>query len=152
MVIIMYQKNLKMMRIENNYTQKKVAEIINVARSVYATYETEFVIIPMKHLIVLCNHFNVSLDYIFDLTQTKNYKNLEGNLNLKLAGERLKEFRKNNNLTQAKLATILKCSNTTIAGYERGRYLIATPFLYTICKKYNISADYLVGKVDKNIS
>ena len=63
-------------------------------------------------------------------------------------GERLKEFRKNNKLTQSKLAVILNTTQSVIADYERGRYLIATPFLYTICKKYNISADYLLGKID----
>lgn len=26
---------------------------------------------------------------------------------------------------------------------------IATPFLYTICKEYNVSADYLLGKINK---
>ena len=31
---------------------------------------------------------------------------------------------------------------------EKGKYLISIPFLYTICKKYNISADYLLGKID----
>ena len=29
-----------------------------------------------------------------------------------------------------------------------GKNIIATPFLYTICKKYNISADYLLGKTN----
>ena len=51
-------------------------------------------------------------------------------------------------LTQSKLADNLGCSYGTIAGYERGRYLIATPFLYQICKTYRISADYLLGKID----
>ena len=33
--------------------------------------------------------------------------------------------------------------------YEKGKTLILTSFLYTICKKYNISADYLLGKIDE---
>ncbi len=43
----------------------------------------------------------------------------------------------------------LNIENGTIANYELGINLIATPFLYSICKKYNISADYLLGKIDK---
>ena len=61
---------------------------------------------------------------------------------------RLKEFRKENKLTQEKLASILNTNKSVICGYEKGRYIIATPFLYQICKKYNISADYLLGKID----
>ena len=64
------------------------------------------------------------------------------------SGNRLKEFRKENKLTQTKLASILNTTQSVIADYERGRYFISTPFLYTICKKYNISADYLLGRID----
>ena len=35
-----------------------------------------------------------------------------------------------------------------ITEYERGTNIIATPFLYEICKTYLISADYLLGKTD----
>ena len=63
-------------------------------------------------------------------------------------GTRLKEFRKENKITQDKLASILNTNQSVIANYERGRTIIATPFLYTICKKYNISADYLLGKIN----
>ena len=43
---------------------------------------------------------------------------------------------------------ILNTVHPVISNYESGKFLIATPFLYTICKKYNISADYLLGKID----
>ncbi len=52
-------------------------------------------------------------------------------------------------MTQDKLAKILNTNQSVIANYERGRTVIATPFLYTICKKYHISADYLLGKIDE---
>ena len=56
---------------------------------------------------------------------------------------RLKEFRKENKITQNKLSELLKTSQSTIADYERGKNYLPTPFLYTISKKYGISADYL---------
>ena len=65
------------------------------------------------------------------------------------AGQRLKEFRLEHKLTQVKLANILNTTFSSIAFNEKGRNLIATPFLYTICSKYEISADYLLGIVDK---
>lgn len=52
------------------------------------------------------------------------------------------------NLSQIKLANILNTTHSMISDYENTKKLIATPFLYTICKKYNISADYLLGKID----
>ena len=63
-------------------------------------------------------------------------------------GKRLKEFRNKNKLTQKVLASILGTSQSTIAEYERGTNIIATAFLYSICSKYHISADYLLGKTD----
>ena len=35
-----------------------------------------------------------------------------------------------------------------ISDYENKKKFIPTPFLYQICKKYHISADYLLGKID----
>ena len=55
---------------------------------------------------------------------------------------------KENNLTQDKLAQKLNIARTIISKYEKGEFLIATHTLYTICKKYHISADYLLGRID----
>ena len=89
------------------------------------------------------------IDYILDLTQTKQYPNINKEINPIIAGQRLKECRKSLKLTQSKLAKELNTTQSVIADYERGRYLIATPFLYTICKKFNISADYLLGRINE---
>ena len=85
--------------------------------------------------------------YLFQFTGINNYDN-SNSINLKISVKRLKEFRKDNKITQVNLAKMLNVANGTIANYECGRNFIATPFLYEICKKYKISADYLLGKVD----
>ena len=103
-------------------------------------------IFPIKRLIDFCHFLNVSIDYTLGLTNT-NYK-LVADYNKDISLKRIKEFRKENNLTQEKLASILNTNKSVICGYEKGRYIIATPFLYTICKKYNISADYLLGRTN----
>ena len=79
----------------------------------------------------------------------KNYEVNNNVIDKAKIGERLKNIRKENKLTQVKLATELNTSQSVIAEYEKGKNLIATPFLYTICKKYHVSADYLLGKIDK---
>ena len=61
-------------------------------------------------------------------------------------GSKLKEIRNELNLSQQQLADDCKISQTTYSTYETGRYLINTITIYTICKKYNISMDYLVGR------
>ena len=143
-----YGKNLKNLRIEKKLTQKELANELNIAKQTYNHYELQENILPIKHLNTISNFYNVSIDYILGLTERKNYENCKKEINKIEAGHRLKEFRKQNKLTQVKLANILNTTFSSIAFNEKGRNLIATPFLYTICKNYNISADYLLGKID----
>lgn len=145
----MYSTSLKFLKEEHNLTQEDIAKILNISRGSYCHYEIEDDILPVKHLNTLANYFNVSFDYLFSFTTLKNYPDYHKDIDAKIAGIRLKSFRKENKLTQKKLAELLKSDNSTISKYEKGINLIATPFLYTICKKYNISADYLLGKIDK---
>ena len=146
----MYYGNiLKELREEANLLQADVAIQIGIQGKVYSLYETEYTIILSKHLITLATFFDVSLDYLFGFTSIRQYSSAKQETNYILVGQRLKEIRKENQLTQSKLAAILNTTQSVIADYEKGRYLIATPFLYTICFKYHISADYLLGRVDE---
>lgn len=144
----MYKDKLKQIRERSGLTGTKAGEIINVSKSQYSNYETEYTTIPTKHLNELCNFFNVSLDYILGFNIKNNYTNSSKDINRKESGIRLKNFRKENKLTQCRLAAILNTEQPVIANYENGKNIIALPFLYAICKKYNISADYLLGKID----
>ena len=65
------------------------------------------------------------------------------------SARRIVQFRKDNKITQSELAKVLNTSQSTLSAYEHGETLILTSFLYTICKNYNVSADYLLGKVDE---
>ncbi len=145
---MLYKERLTELREEKNLKQNEIAKILNIDKSVYGKYEREYIIIPIKYLNLLCEYFNISLDYIFSFTNKKNYNNITS-INKEKSSKRLKEFRKENNLTQVKLAKILNIANGTIAEYELGNFIISTPFLYTICNKYHISADYLLGKIDE---
>jgi len=123
-----------------------VANYLGIDRKTYSNYENENLIIPIKHLISLCKFFDISIDYVFGFSTLLIYKNYiwDNSLN----SNRLKEFRKEKRLTQEKLAKMLNTTQANIANYEKGKNIIATPYLYAICKKYNISADYILGKVD----
>ena len=145
---MIYGKRLKSIRERIGLTQKEIASLLGVRENCYNQYESEYVIIPIKHLITLCNYYNVSLDYIFEFTEERNYSNINKDIDLKIVGDRLKNWRKEKGFTQVKIAEFLKIDQPTWSIYEKGKNLIGTPFLYTICKKYNISADYLLGKID----
>ena len=67
-------------------------------------------------------------------------------MNKELSSNNIINFRKKNNLTQKELAIFLNTTPSTICAYEKGKTLILTSFAYQICKKYNISMDYLCGR------
>ena len=144
-----YGKQLFNLRDRQGLTNVEMANLLKISDSLYSRYEKNKQTIPIKHLNTLCSYFGVSLDYIFNFTKLKNYNKSKKEININLSSQRLKEFRKENKLTQLKIATILNTDNSTISKYERALFPIATSYLYQICKKYGISADYLLGKTDK---
>jgi len=59
---------LKELREENKYTQQYVAEILNIRQNTYSQYENEKREIPIRALIALAKLYDVSVDYILELT------------------------------------------------------------------------------------
>lgn len=58
--------------------------------------------------------------------------------------DRLRGLREDNDLTQAQIAQILGTSQTMYARYERGANQLPIHHLITLCRFYNVSADYLL--------
>ena len=58
--------------------------------------------------------------------------------------EKLRGLREDNDLTQVQIAEILGTSQTMYARYERGANEMPIHHLVTLCKFYNVSADYLL--------
>lgn len=145
---MIYSERLKYLREEQEITQNELANLLQIHFATYSQFEREYTIIPIKKLNILANFFHVSIDYLFDFTNIKHYNNSKKEINLSISGERLKNFRKENKITQKSLAQFLNTTQSNIVGYEQGKFIISTPYLYMICKKYNMSADYLLGKID----
>lgn len=146
---MIYSKKLKELREERNLKLRDIDRLLNFNLDTYKVFENETSIIPIIHLNTLSNYYDVSLDYIFEFSEIKQYNTVVKDIDSKIVGKKLREFRKDNKITQQKLAEVLNTNQSVIANYERGRNIIATPFLYTICKKYSISADYLLGKINE---
>ncbi len=64
--------------------------------------------------------------------------------------ERLKELRKDNNLSALKLSKILNVSDTTILRWENGTISPTIENLYNIAIYFKVSTDYLLGLTDIN--
>lgn len=57
---------------------------------------------------------------------------------------RLRGLREDNDLTQQQIAEVLGTSQTMYARYERGANELPLRHLITLCKFYNVSADYFL--------
>ena len=131
-----------------NLKQKDIANILNITQQSYSLWENGTKIIPLKHLNSLCNYYNVSMDYMLGLSNTRHYDVINTDINKTSIGKRLREFRIENNVTQIELAKLLNTTHSTISAYESGKTTILTAFAYEICNKYNISMDYLCGRTN----
>ena len=137
---------LEDIRKDKNLNQLEIAELINVKQPTYSAWENGTKIIPLKHLNTIANYYNVSLDYLTNLSMQNEKTNKIKNLDKKLIGNNLKKFRHNNNITQVELAKILNTTHSTLSAYESGKTLILTAFAYQICKSYKISLDWFCGR------
>ena len=148
---MIYGRILRGLRENANLKQKDLAKIINVNENLYCMYESEYQIIPLKYLLIFANKFDVSLDYIFNFNVSLSYQFIRNLDNLDVFAKRFRNLRKVNNLTQVKMAKIHNTTHSVVSDYERGKKLINTIFLYAICEKYSVSADYLLGRVDEPV-
>lgn len=137
---------LEDIRKDKNINQLEIAELINVKQPTYSAWENGTKIIPLKHLNTIANYYNVSLDYLTNLSVQNEKTNKINELNKKTIGNNLKKFRHDNNITQVELAKILNTTHSTLSAYESGKTLILTAFAYQICKTYEISLDWLCGR------
>ncbi len=148
MVINMNFERLFFLREEKDLTQEDMGKILNVSRVAISQWETGKEVIPLEKLNIYSNYFNVSLDYILQISNVKQYKITNKTIDSKIIGKRLLFIRHKFNITQEKLAEELNTTHSTISAYESGKTLILTVFAYGIVTKYNLSLDWLCGKID----
>lgn len=142
---------LRKIREENGHKQFTISNELGIARGTYACWEIEQDMIPLKRLNDFCNLFNVSIDYTLELTNIRNYKNSKKRININKSKDRIKAIRKENKDTQENIAKEFDIDRSLISKYEKGISLISTNYLINFSQKYNISCDYLLGKIDEKI-
>lgn len=62
-------------------------------------------------------------------------------------GKRIRYLRQQANLTQAQLGKLLDCSSSTVSLYEGGQRSPDTTMLVRLADVFDVSVDYLLGRV-----
>lgn len=143
----MFENNLRWCREELEMTQAELGYVFGVSDSAVRSWETAHGSIPLPKLIKFCNIYNCSLDYVCGLSR-KDTKYGKFETDKVKIGNNLKKLRTKLNISQQALSDECKIPQTTYSGYETGHYLISTNNLYYICKTYNVSMDWVVGRTD----
>lgn len=63
--------------------------------------------------------------------------------------QRLRDIREDHDLTQAEMGNILNKSQQGYNHIEAGRSELKIEDLIKLCKYYNLSADYIIGLINK---
>ena len=63
--------------------------------------------------------------------------------------KRIRDLREDHDKTQQEIADVLGTSQTMYARYERGANELPIHHLVKLCDYYGVSADYILGRTDK---
>lgn len=66
-----YTDRIRSLREDNDYSQRQIAELINVGQRTYCDYELGKTRIPVDSLIVLAQFYDVDMNYICGLTKKR---------------------------------------------------------------------------------
>lgn len=142
---------LKELRSENHLLQSDVAKVLNISKNTYEKYEVGGKTITIKHLNTLSNYYNVSLDYLTNISNIKNSFNFRKlkDFDIKQISNNIKYIRIYFNISQKELAFNIKISKTAISDFENSKRIPNVLVALAISKKYGISIDWLYGKSNK---
>ena len=141
-------ENIIKIRIDKEISQKEIIKNLKVSKGTYSAWESGQDIIPVLRLNELCNYLDISLDYGLNLTKIPKYSNYKKEIDINTISLRIKEIRKEHKHTLVQLANKLNTSASVLSRYENGKTMILTPFLLEYHHIYNVSLDYLLGKID----
>ena len=68
----MYFKRLKDLRVDNDLTQKELADIFGISQQTLSDYEKGKYDLPNDLLITYADYFKVSVDYILERTNNRS--------------------------------------------------------------------------------
>ena len=66
-----YTARIRALREDNDMTQAKIAQLLQVGQKTYSDYELGKTRIPIDSLIILARLYNVNMDYICGVSDTR---------------------------------------------------------------------------------
>lgn len=140
------------LREELNLKKKDIAEKLKVSPSIYGRWESFKASIPTERLYQLSNFYRVSLDYILYLIDEKVTMESAEEIDMELVSKRIREIRDDMGEPLRIFSKRFNTTNSTWNAYETGKVLILGDFLLELCKKYNYSADWILGRTNKKFN
>ncbi|MBQ9111895.1 MAG: helix-turn-helix transcriptional regulator [Oscillospiraceae bacterium] len=67
----MYFQRLRELREDMDMNQTQIAKLLHTSQTVYSRYERGFQTIPVEHLLILADFYQVSTDYMLGRTNNK---------------------------------------------------------------------------------
>ena len=140
---------LKEIRETQEYTQLEIANKLNIQRGTYASWECGNDIISTKQLYKLANLYQVSIDYLVNLTNVNNLIVNNRPINLTKIGNNLMHIRQTANLSQLQIAESIGSNQSTLWCCEHVKTLITLTSLIALAQKYNYSIDWILGRTNE---
>ncbi len=68
-----FPQTIKSLREDADMTQAQIATLLGTTKNQIGKYERQEQEMPIRHIITLCNYFNVSADFILGLPEGRPY-------------------------------------------------------------------------------
>lgn len=143
----MYFNNLKKLRNEKEITQKYIANILNVKRSTYNSWERRDVMIPLEIADKLSLYYKVRLSYIIGIDKEIKYINDIKEINYDTLLNNLNQLKKERHQSFTDIANNIGCSRSICHRYFNGLTILPIDRLVLLAKLYNMDIDRLCGKI-----
>ena len=105
-----------------------------------------------QYIFSIFNHIFLQNQKIFinknSLSNKDNYAKIKEQIDINIVAKRTFEIRKDMNESLREFAKRLNTSGSTWHAYEKGKVLILGAFLIEVCKNYNYSADWILGRTN----
>lgn len=147
---------LRALRDKHNMTAQELADKLGVTAPAISMWERNKREIDNSTLLRIATIFNVTTDYLlgapaFKPTLSKHDElDIQKRLNTPEIGNRIKNLRKQYNMTQDELGYKITATKSMISLWENGKRKIDTTTLSKLAKIFNVSTDYLINGNNTN--
>lgn len=131
-------------RKRKGFSQERLGMFLGLTQQSIAKWEKNIAEPDSISIIKLSEIFQVSTDYLLGKTDDKN-SNIA---NCSLLGDKVRELRKNKNLSQTDIANIFNVKQNTVSQWESGINQIDNDTLNALADFFQVSTDYLLGRSD----